>query len=418
MDALAGIRVVDFGWAMAVPFGTLQLSLGGAEVIKIETRKRLDIMRRAAMGAQQATGKYLYRSFLPGELPPEDMPLDTPGSNNASLNKLSITLDLRTPEGLDLAKRLISVSDIVMENFRTGVMDRYGLGYSDLVKIKPDIIMLSSSNAGTTGPEAEYLGYASLFAALGGLGNLTGYVDGPPTEVRMPTDMMSALTAAFAAVSALIHKQRTGEGQFIDFSSRESVSCILGDTLLDYGMNRRSQNRDGNLNGAMAPHNCYRCLGVDKWVSIAVATDKEWEALCGAIGSPAWTGAERFSDGLERWRNQEELDKLLESWTIERTQYEVTDVLQTAGVAAAPSFSAEEIWSDPHLEARGAFEVVEHPVLGAQPLIGPAWKLSETPARISRHGPMLGQDNEYIFGDLLGLSSKEIAQLKEKLVIC
>jgi len=227
MDALSGIRVVDFGWAMAVPFGSLQLSLAGAEVIKIETRKRLDIMRRTAMGMQKATGKYFYRSFLPGELPPEDMETDSPASNNSSFNKLSITLDWQTPEGLDLIKRLVKISDVVTENFRAGVMDRHGLGYSALSEIKPDLIMLSSSNAGHSGPEAESLGYASLFSALGGVGHLTGYPDGPATEVRMPTDMVSAVTATFAIVAALIHRQRTGEGQFIDFSSRESASCLI-----------------------------------------------------------------------------------------------------------------------------------------------------------------------------------------------
>ncbi|MFC2059035.1 CaiB/BaiF CoA transferase family protein [Chloroflexota bacterium] len=418
MNALSGIRVLDFGWALAVPFAALQLSLAGAEVIKVETRKRLDIMRRTAMGMQKATGKYIYRSFLPGELPPEDMETDSPASNNASFNKLSITLDWQTPEGIDLIKRLVKVSDVVAENFRAGVMDKHGLGCPVLSAIKPDLIMLSSSNAGSTGPESDSLGYASLFSALGGVGHLTGYPDGPATEVRMPTDMVSAVTAAFAIVAALIHRQRTGEGQFIDFASRESASCIVGDSLLDYSMNHRSPYRRGNMDDAMAPNNCYRCLGVDKWVSIAVATDDEWGALCNAIGNPAWTGEERFSDGVERWKNQEELDKLLESWTIERTQYEVMDTLQKGGVAAVPSFSAEEIWSDTHLDARGNFEVVTHPTLGAQPVLTPPCKLSVTPSRITRYGPMLGEDNEYIFGELLGLSSKEIAQLKEKLVIC
>jgi len=153
-------------------------------------------------------------------------------------------------------------------------------------------------------------------------------------------------------------------------------------------------------------------------VSIAVATDEEWRALCNATTHQEWAEEERFYTGIERWRNQEELDKLLEAWTITHTQYEVMNILQKVGVAAVPSFSAEEIWSDPHLDARGNFEVVTHPMLGAQPVLAPPCKLSVTPSRITRHGPMLGEDNEYIFGELLGLSGNEVAQLKEKMIIC
>jgi benzylsuccinate CoA-transferase BbsF subunit len=254
------------------------------------------------------------------------------------------------------------------------VMDKLGLGYKDLVKVKSDIIMLSSSGFGSSGPYREYAGYAPIFAAFGGLAHLTGYEDGAPNTMSGVMDLRVGTVSAFALLAALIHRQKTGEGQFIDVSSTECISTLVGPQLMEYTMNQRSPHRTGNQDSIMAPHNCYRCKGNDKWISIAVATDEEWHALCRAMGNPAWTGEEDFSDGFNRWKNRTTLDEHIGKWTINHTHYEVMEALQRAGVAAMPSFSAEEILSDPHVKARGVINEVQHPVLGKKVVLNPSWK--------------------------------------------
>ncbi len=414
MGALSGVRVLEFGMAVAGPHACKLLAFMGAEVIKVESITHLDMLRRAGFSSE-AGAKIL--ELRPGEPLPPGVIVDTFVSNITQLNKLGVSLDLTQPEAVELTKKLVARSDVVVENFRARVMDEYGLDYPVLREINPNLIMLSTSLAGKTGPEREYLGYMEIFGAIGGPGHLTGYPDGPPTWVRFSMDTMSATTAAGAIVAALIHKQRTGEGQYIDYSSYEGAACIIGDALVDYSMNRRNQTRQGNLDDYMAPHNCYPCQGDDKWVSIAIATDEEWNAFCTAIGNPEWTKDERFSDAYSRWQNQEQMDVFIREWTINYTHYEVMELLQKAGVAAVPSFNSPEIWGDPHLDARGLTVIVDHPALGAQPVLAPPWKLSRTPAEITRHGTMLGEYNEYVFGDLLGLSKEEISMLVNKGVI-
>ncbi len=414
MGALSGVKILEFGMAVAGPHACKLLAFMGAEVIKVESIARLDMLRRAGVDAEKGAK---IQALRPGEPLPPGVSVDTFPSNATQLNKLGVSLDLAQPEAVELAKRLVARSDVVVENFRARVMEEYGLDYAVLREITPGLIMLSTSLAGKTGPEREYLGYMEIFGAIGGVGHLTGYPDGPPTWIRFSMDTMSAVTAAGAIAAALIHKQRTGEGQYIDFSSYEGAACLIGDALLDYAMNRRNQSRQGNLDDFMAPHNCYRCQGDDEWVSIAIATDEEWEAFCNAIGNPGWTDDERFADAHSRWQNQEQMDIFIQEWTMNYTHYEVMDILQKAGVAAVPSFNSPEIWGDPHLDARGLTVIVDHPALGAQPVLSPPWKLSRTPAEITRHGTMLGEYNEYVFGDLLGLSREEISRLASKGVI-
>ena len=187
--------------------------------------------------------------------------------------------------------------------------------------------------------------------------------------------------------------------------------------MMDYSMNGRSPMRTGNHDAIMAPHNCYRCKGHDAWISIAVANDQEWEALCRVMGSPEWTKEEAFSSAYSRWQNQDRLDRLMEEWTINYRYQELMELLQEAGVAAMPSFKAKDLFTNPHLIAREAITEVTHPVLGTRKTIAPPWKLSETPARISRPAPLLGEHNEYVFGELLGMSTKEQEQLKLEEVI-
>jgi len=228
---------------------------------------------------------------------------------------------------------------------------------------------------------------------------------------------MVALTNAVALLAALNHCQQTGQGQHIDLSSREAMTCLIGDSLLDYTMNGRVQSRNGNLDDTMAPHNCYRCRGEDSWVSIAVGNQEEWLALCRAMGRPELAQDKRFADTISRWENQDELDRLVEQWTLNYTNYDVMQMLQSVGVAAVPSFNAENLFTDPHLAEQDFTQVVEHPELGALVMLKPPWELSQTPARIVRHSPLFGEHNDYVLGELLGLSEQKLEYLVRQGVV-
>lgn len=399
-DALSGVRIADFSWVLAGPSATLLLSLMGAEVIKIESLKRLDQSRQNTLNEQG--------------LPDYD---NSPYFNVVNLNKKGIRINLSRPEGVELARKVVAESDVVIENMRPGVMDKLGLGYKDLVKVKPDIIMLSSSGFGSSGPYREYAGFAPIFAAFGGLAHLTGYEDGEPNTMSGVMDLRIGTITAFAILAALVNRQETGNGQFIDLSSSECVSALIGPQLMEYTMNRRSPFRCGNQDAIMAPHNCYRCKGHDNWISIAISDDAEWEAMCRVMGNPAWTEDEAFAGVYNRWENREKLDSLISEWTVNYTHYEVMEMLQAAGVAAMPSFSAEELLADPHVRARDIIQEVRHPVMGKKMVVNPAWKMSETPVKINSASPLLGEHNRQVFGDLLGMSDEEIKKLEDEQII-
>lgn len=398
---LEGIRVVDFAWAWAGAQATSILALLGAEVIKIESMRRIDHSRVFSL----TTGQWF------------DEPDSSAIFNDMNLGKLSANIDLSHPEGVDLVKKLVKISDVVVQNMRPGKIDGLGLGYAVLREIKPDIIMLSSSARGNTGPEREYIGYAPLFSAISGFAYISGYEDEDPVRLSGEIDLLSATSSAFAVLAALIHRQQTGEGQFIDLSSTEATSVFMGEVFMDYCMNGRIQTRHGNKDPFMAPHNVYRCKGEDKWVSIAVATNDEFKSLCQVIGHPEWATDERFADSFSRWHTQAELDKLIEIWTVNHTHTEVTQMLQEAGVAAAPSCNSEDLWNDPHLRQRGFWTEVDHPILGRKTAIDTVWKLSGTPLEVNRPAPLFGEHNQYVFGELLGLSDSEIEKLKKEKAI-
>ena len=252
---LAGIRVIDFTWAVAGPTATLQLASLGAEVIKVETSLRLDVIRRS-----EANGI------------------------TTSRQKKAVTLNLRHPKAIELAKRLVAVSDVVAESFRPGVMDKMGLGYDALRVGNPGLVMLSSSMAGQHGPSSKFAGYAPMFAALSGLGEQTGYADGPPSQVRVGADIVVGVHGGFALLAALARRQVTGEGTLIDLSAVEAQACLIGDSLLACAANGEVESRTGNDEPGYAPHTCYRCVGDDQWVAIAVGSEDEWKAFVGAFG--------------------------------------------------------------------------------------------------------------------------------------
>jgi crotonobetainyl-CoA:carnitine CoA-transferase CaiB-like acyl-CoA transferase len=391
---LAGIRVADFTWAWAGPQGTLLLSMLGAEVIKIESRVRLDHARMISLMIGDAGGGIDESPFF----------------NDLNLGKLSLTLNLRTEEARDIARRLVAVSDVVTANMRPGVLDRLGLGYEALCEVKPDIIVLSSSAVGATGPEKFNTGYAPTFAAMSGVVDYTGYPDEAPTLLSGSVDLRVGTMAAFAVLAALHHRQRTGEGQYIDLSSTEVMSAMMGEAFLEYSMTGRVPERTGNRDSAMAPHGCYRCRGEPRWITIAVGDDSEWAALRSVLGDPELEDG-AFAGPLERWRNQDRLDEIIERWTRERGADEAATRLQRAGVPSMPVHNGATLAGDPHIRARGILETADHPKLGERIVVGPPWKLEG--AGVRGASPLIGEHTQYVLREVLGLSQEEIERLEK-----
>jgi crotonobetainyl-CoA:carnitine CoA-transferase CaiB-like acyl-CoA transferase len=391
---LAGIRVTDFTWAWAGPQGTLLLAMLGAQVIKIESRVRLDHARKHSLMAGAVHGGVN----------------DSPFFNDLNLGKLSLTLNLRTQEARDVVRRLVSKSDVVVENMRPGVFARLGLDYDSLREVKPDIIMLSSSAVGATGPERLNTGYAPTFSSLSGIVDITGHTDEAPMLLSGSVDLRVGATAAFAVLAALYHRQRTGEGQNIDLSSTEVMSSMMGEAFLEYSMSGRIPQRLGNRDSAMAPHGCYACKGEPRWVTIAVGDEAEWTALKSVIRDPELTDA-AFAGPVERWRNQDRLDEIVERWTRERTADEAVTQLQRAGVPSMPVQTGLTLAKDPHVRERGILQTVKHPTLGERAVVGPPWRLEG--AAVHRSAPLLGEHNDTVLREILGLSQEEIDELEQ-----
>lgn len=392
---LTGVRVADFSVHAAGPFAGMILASLGADVIKVESAARLDITRRP----HAMYGK-----------PPSSF-------EQVNASKRSVTLNLKEPRALELAYDLVRISDLVLENFRPGVMDRLGLGYPQLREIKPDIIMVSLSSNGQTGPEARYAGYAPMFAALGGLGYLTGYPDGPPVELRHAMDHTGGMMAAFSAVAALCAHRHHQIGQRADVAVRDIATAFMGHSLMDTAMNQRDAQRMGNRDDSMAPHGLFPCLGDDQWITIAVADDSEWCALKAVMGNPAWAESDDFGDAFLRWQNQDPLELRLSEWTAARDAFELTALLQDAGVAALPSLSADQLIDDPHLAARDVFPITTDPSRGEQRAVAPPWRFSATPTDPLRWTPELGQNNHEVFCGLLGMDATELNALQEARIV-
>ena len=392
---LSGVRVADFSVHAAGPFAGMILASLGADVIKVESAARLDITRRP----HAMYGK-----------PPSSF-------EQVNGSKRSVTLNLKEPRALELAYDLVRISDVVLENFRPGVMDRLGLGYPQLREIKPDVIMVSLSSNGQTGPEARYAGYAPMFAALGGLGYLTGYPDGPPVELRHAMDHTGGMMAAFSAVAALCAHRNHQVGQRADVAVRDIATAFMGHALMDTAMNQRDAQRMGNRDDAMAPHGVFPCLGEDQWITITVANDAEWDALKRAMGNPAWADADDYGDAFLRWQNQDPLEVRLSAWTATRDAFQLTNLLQDAGIAAFPSLSADQLMEDPHLAAREVFPLTTDPDRGQQRAVAPPWRFSETPTDPLRWTPELGQSNQEVFCGLLGMDETELRSLQDAQIV-
>lgn len=400
---LHGVRVCDFTWVWAGPYCTKMLADLGAEIIRIESLRRVDIVRQI--------GPW-----------PEDNPEphhDRAGYfNMLNRNKYSLSLDLAHPKAREIVKEIVKQSDVVSENFSARVMRKFGLEYESLSRIKPDIIMISLSGYGNRGPESGFVSYGPAQVPLTGLASLTGYPDGPPTPLGVSYgDPVGGLTGAIAVLAALHHRRRTGEGQYIDFSQQQGTVALLAQGLMEYLMNGRIWPRLGNHHEAWAPHGVYRCAGEDRWIAIAVTNQEEWEALCYRIERPDLLDDPRFATALDRWQNQADLDAIIGAWTVDQDDKTLSEVLQAAGVPASSSNTVADLIADDHLAARGFFVEDTHPAVGTRLIAGIPTRLSETPGRIYKSAPLLGEDTERVLKDLLKMTDAQIQQLVDEQVL-
>jgi benzylsuccinate CoA-transferase BbsF subunit len=383
--ALEGIRVLDFTWVVAGPVATRILADQGAEVIKLERKP-------GPLGSRQ-TG-------LQGDL---------------HRNKRSIAVNMATPGGIEIARRLAQVSDIVMDNFSARVMRSWGMDYASLSAVKPDSICVSMSGLGHTGPRSNYVSYGPTLQALSGFTLMMADANGEPAGYGYSyADMSGGYTGALAALMALWHRRRTGQGQFVDLSQFEAVTSVIGPALLDISVNGRKQEPPGYRSQELpaAPHGIYRCRprgdDDDRWIAISVRAQGEWERLVGAIGSPAWASEAKFRTLYLRMRNREELDALIERWTIDQQAEAAMERLQRAGVAAGVvANGADQCERDPHLRARNFWGTVPLPDGTTTHVTGIPMKLSATPGAICTPSPLIGEANDYVLGELLGISKAE-----------
>lgn len=398
---LDGIRVADFCWAWAGPYGALHLAHLGAEVIRIESHTRMCPSRHIPPWPNNERGINRSGYF-----------------NQYNQGKRSLNLDLKKPDGIALAKQLIAKSDIVIENYAAGVMDKMGLGYEELRTVKPDIIMIALSGYGAVGPEKGYVSYGPPQVALSGMSSLTGYRGGDPAQAGFSYgDPNGGIHGTFSVMCALLHRARTGEGQYIDLSQREACAMLLPEALMEYAMNGTQPERNGSRDPYMAPHGVFRSQGNDRWVSLAVRDEQEWQRFCNVIGQPRLATDARFKTLAARKENEDALEQIVTAWTQERSADETTQRLQQAGIPSYPSIDGKDMLANPHVIARKNFVELEHPEVGKRRHIGIPWKMSRTPCEITRPAPCMGQDTDYVLERILGLEHAEIAALRSRDVL-
>ncbi|MBI4641362.1 MAG: CoA transferase, partial [Candidatus Tectomicrobia bacterium] len=377
----------------------------GAEVIKVEHKDRRDQSRlhEPLVGERRGINSSSY-------------------FNNFNRSKLSISLNARHPKGIEILRKLIAISDVVIENYSAGVMERWKLGYDDVIKINPEIIYISMAGLGHSGPYKHYQTFGPTIQALSGLTFLSGLPGRPPAGWGFSyMDHMGGYFAAAAILIALYHKNQTGKGQYIDLAQAEAGVALTGTTILDATVNSRPARRPGNPDSnrpkhpPAAPHGVYRCAGEDRWCALAVLNDDQWQALCMVMGDPDWCRDPKYESPLNRVKYQDEIDPQIEEWTKTLDTHDLMRRLQVVGIPAGVVQSGEDLnRRDPQLEARGFFEELDHPEIGRARFEGVPMKLSKTPGRLLHAAPLLGEHNDYVYGKLLGMSREEIRQYTEE----
>jgi len=393
---LEGIRVISFGTGAVIPdFGKI-LGEFGADVIKIESMENLDFMR--TIGADMN---------------------NIPGFNESNRNKRSFGVNLKTAKGKELVSDLLKMTDIVGENFRGGVMESLGFDYEAVHRIKPDIIYISSQGFGRGGPYSDYQAFGPMLASASGVLSLWAHPDDPyPVGANVPLpDHMASKQAVLAVLAALDYRRRTGKGQFIDLSQVEVAAAIIGEAYLDYMINGRVARPTGNRSLYAAPYGCYRCKGDDQWCAISVYTNEEWQRFCDVLGNSEWTRDPKFTDTVGRLRNIDELDRLVEEWTLQRNPTQVMNTLQAVGVAAGVVQRSVDNMNDPQLKWLNAFTEIDHPVAGKRLYPSIPFKISGMALRESTAAPLLGQHTEEVCRELLNMSNEEIRRLKDEKVL-
>jgi crotonobetainyl-CoA:carnitine CoA-transferase CaiB-like acyl-CoA transferase len=400
---LSGIRVLDLTHRLAGPTLTQFLGDWGADVIKIEWWHRMDAWRGMISIEHDKDGAQEYNKK----------------SNWLKLNrsKRSLTLNLKEDKAKEIFLELVKKSDVVADNFSAGVMSRLGLGFDDLQKINPRIIVVSLPGFGNYGPHAEYVGNGGTVQGYAGLASLTGYEDDglPRLSIGIWADPVAGIQAAIGVGMALVAREATGEGQFIELSQAENIVSMIGESVLDYTVNGRVDGPLGNGDLEMAPHGVYKCDGTNSWITIAVASDEEWASFCRVAGRADWLDDTRFASKASRHQHRKLLDELIEDWSQSQDKWELTNRLQAAGVAAAPMVTIEDLHSDRELPRAGFYQHIDYPFLDSYP--GPGARLDGSPLQLRIPPPMLGQHNAEILRDLLGYSDEQVEELRKLEVI-
>jgi len=384
---LAGVRILDLSWIIAGPTATRFLAMMGAEVIKVGSARRPDPSSRGA-------------------------PFQT-----YNQSKLYAALNLSHPQGLALAKQLIAISDVVVENFAAGVIERLGLGYEVVSAVKPDIVMVASSGTGHSGPHKDYVAYGSLLQHYTGWNSISGYPNREPIKGGLWADPWVGLELAMVTVAALNHRALTGTGQYVDVSMAEALSASIPEAILDFQMNGSIPEPQGNRDPLYAPHGVYPCKGADRWIAIAVTSDTEWQALCRALERPDLAADARLAAAAGRRQHQDELDAAISEWTQQRQDEAAMQHLQTAGVAAGPSLDIARVYHHPQLREGGYLTPIQTHDGESRALPGLPWRYTDLAMPPITAAPVLGQHNTYVYQELLGLSETEIDRLVDEQII-
>jgi benzylsuccinate CoA-transferase BbsF subunit len=397
---LAGIRVTDFAWIGAGAYATKILADAGAEVVRIESRQRVDSLRLAAPYKDGILGVNRSGYFA-----------------DRNTSKRSITLDMKHPKALALVERLIRKSDIIANNFTPGVMERFGLDYEAVRAMKPDIIYLTMSMSGGSGPERSYSGYGSGMASITGLQHLTAFPGREPagTGTNYPDHVPNPCHATFAVLAALRHRRRTGEGQRIDIAQTEPTVALLGPTMLDYTVNGVVQQPPGNAHPQAAPHGAYPCQGEDRWIAIGVMHDDHWLSLREVLGNPSWMQDAAWTHAPQRHARRAQLDALLSAETRRHTAENLMQALQARAVPAGIVATAKDVVRhDPQLAHRGHWLTLDHPEMGKSLYNAPPYRFLDHPISITVPAPLIGQHTEEVCSQLLELSADQFKALADE----
>lgn len=390
-----GLKVADFCWVGVGPIVGRILADFGATVIRVESKSRPDPLRTAPPFKDNIPG--LNRSVF---------------ATWANCNKYSLALDLNNPKAREVAKKLITWADVLGESFGPGVMKKWGLDYSEVKKINPNILYYSTCMQGQTGPHKNFRGFGMHMAALAGLYNILGWPDLEPVgPYGAFTDFIAWLWLRVIVLAVLSYRRRTGQGQYIDLSQLEATMHFMGPMILEYMVNGRDTNRMGNKDRYSCPHGVFRCLGDDNWIAIAVENDEEWVQFCEAIGNPTWSKNSKFPTFLSRKANEEELNRLIEEWTSQFEAFYLMSHFQSYGVAAGVVLKPSQSYNDPQLNHRPARVILDHAEIGSQSYLTTGSIFSKTPARFRKAAPLLGEDTQWVLSEVLKISAKEIADL-------